>query len=105
MLSTVNRACKGESPGIRLLPPSASEVASSSQAVTYLVTMDDGSKGSATFVGDGLFMTAAHVVGLSQRGTLSKAAERWPFDVRAADFDRDLALLYSRTYPSTRALP
>lgn len=51
--------------------------------------------GSAVYVGNNLFLTAAHVVGKEKAATLVQLGREWTAKLVSADFDADLALLRS----------
>jgi S1-C subfamily serine protease len=71
--------------------------------LTFAVSADEV-LGSAFYVGEGRFLTAAHVVGDRKSVKLRGPAEL-EVVVAAADFDSDVALMLGRTLPDVQPLP
>lgn len=72
--------------------PTTADAAADGQRVAFYLKADDAS-GSATYIGGGRFLTAAHVLRLRNIAEVWQGQRAWRVTLDAADYDADLALL------------
>lgn len=68
------------------------DAAARGRSITFAVQVGK-TGGSAIYVGQGLFLTAAHVMGAEKKAKLVQLGREWSANLVSADFETDIALL------------